>query len=81
MQVGEAQARYIISLPPFTGRNVSINELAKATGKDASYIRYGLQKGILNFGYAYKMDGSSEYSYFCPDKLVWEQTGYFKDEY
>ena len=23
---------------------------------------------------------SSEYSYFCPDKKVWEETGYFKDK-
>ena len=25
------------------------------------------------------MDGSTEYSYFCPDKKVWEETGYFRD--
>jgi len=26
------------------------------------------------------MKDSSEYSYFCPDKKVWEKTGYFRYE-
>jgi hypothetical protein len=80
MEVGTKQIDYIVKLPPFTGRNVPIPEIAKATQKDASYIRYGLQKGILKFGYAIKLDGSSEWNYFCPDKLVWEHTGYFNDQ-
>lgn len=77
MEVGTKQIDCFIKLPPFTGRNVPISEIAKATQKDASYIRYGLQKGVLQFGHAIKMEGSSEWNYFCPDKLVWEQTGYF----
>ena len=68
-----------IELPHFTGRNVPITEIARAMGKDAQYIRVGLQQGILNFGYALKMDGSSEYNYYCSDKKVWEETGYFRD--
>lgn len=71
---------YQIELPQFTGRNVPIAEIAKATGKDAQYIRYGLQNGILPFGYAVKIKNSSEYNYFCPDKKVWEELGYFKKE-
>jgi hypothetical protein len=70
-----------VELPPFTGRNVPISEIAKATGKDAQYIRYGLQKGILKFGHAIKRKDSSEYNYFCPDKKVWEETGYFQSEH
>lgn len=66
-----------IETPVFTGRNVPINELAKAIGKDAQYIRIGLQQGVLNFGYAMKKDNSSEYNYYCPDKKVWEEAGYF----
>ena len=66
-----------IETPVFTCRNVPINELAKAIGKDAQYIRIGLQQGVLNFGYAMKKDNSSEYNYYCPDKKVWEETGYF----
>ena len=66
--------------PCFTGRNVPISEIAKASGKDPQFIRIGLQKGILKFGYALRKDNSSEYNYYCPDKQVWEQLGYFKDE-
>ena len=66
--------------PNFTGRNVPIREIAQAAGKDPQYIRIGLQKGIFRFGYAFKKDGSSEYNYFCPDKKVWEEIGYFLSE-
>ena len=29
------------------------------------------------FGTAMKVGNSREYSYYCPDKKVWEETGYF----
>jgi hypothetical protein len=79
MKVGNKPVQYIVNLPKFTGRNVPVTEIAKATQKEASYIRYGLQKGLLNFGYAFKMDGSTEFSYYCSDRKVWEETGYFRD--
>ena len=69
--------RVFIQLPEFTGRNGPILELSKAIGKDAQFIRIGLQKGILKFGFALKRDNSSEFNYYCPDKKVWEETGYF----
>ena len=74
----EEEKRVFIELPAFTGRNVPIAELSKAIGKDAQLIRIGLQKGILKFGYAMKRDNSSEFNYYCPDKKVWEETGYFR---
>lgn len=79
MELGTRPIQYIVYLPNFTGRNVPISEIANATGKEAAYIRYGLQKGILKFGQAVKMEGSSQWNYFCPDKLVWEFTGYFNN--
>ena len=74
----EEEKRVFIELSAFTGRNVPITELSKAIGKDAQFIRIGLQKGILKFGYAMKRDNSSEFNYYCPDKKVWEETGYFR---
>lgn len=71
--------RVYVDLPPFTGRNVPIAEIAKAMGKDAQYIRVALQRGLLNFGIAMKMENSSEFSYYCSDRKVWEETGYFRD--
>lgn len=73
------EVNYQIELPSFTGLIVPIAEIAKAIGKDAQYVRVGLQKGILKFGYAFKMENSSEYNYFCPDKKVLEEIGYFKE--
>lgn len=75
-----SDVKYHIDLPTFTGRNVSIAEIAKATGKDAQYIRIGLQQGIFKFGYAVKLENSSEYNYYCPDRKVWEELGYFREE-
>lgn len=36
-----------------------------------------IQQGILKFGTAMKVGNSREYSYYYPDKKVWEETGYF----
>ena len=33
---------------------------------------------ITEIAKAMKLDKSSEYNYYCPDKKVWEETGYFK---
>ncbi len=73
------EVQYKVDLPAFTGRNVPIKEIAKAIGKDAQYVRVGIQQGILKFGVAIKLEGSNEYNYYCPDKKVWEETGYFKE--
>ena len=72
------EAIYKVDLPAFTGRNVPIKEIAAAIGKDAQYV--GLQQVILKFGTAIKIADSSEYSYYCSDKRVWEETGYFRNE-
>lgn len=74
------EVQYKVDLPAFTGRNVvPIKEIAKAMGKDAQYVRVGIQQGVLKFGVAIKMEDSNEYNYYCcPDKKVWEETGYFR---
>ena len=69
-----------VELPPFTGRNVPIAEIARAMHKDAQYVRVGLQRGIFHFVYAIKLEDSNEYNYYCPDRKVWEEIGYFQQE-
>ena len=61
----------------FTGRNLSVAEVAKATGKSAQYIRAGLQQGILKFGFALKVNNSSRFDYYIPDYLLYRYTGYY----
>lgn len=73
------EVQYKVDLPAFTGRNVPIKEIANAIGKDAQYVRVGIQQGVLKFGVVIKLEGSNEYNYYCPDKKVWEETGYFKE--
>lgn len=70
---------YTITPPKFTGRNVPLVEITQTKGKSAQFLRVGLQRGILKFGFAYKNDGSGEYSYYCPDKKVWEELGCFAE--
>lgn len=67
---GGRDARSYLSgdLPAFTGRNVPIKEIASAIGKDAQYVRLGIQQGLLKFGTAIKVGSSNEFSYYCPDK-------------
>ena len=64
-------------IPPFTGRNVPIKEIAKATGKSEQYIRTAIRQGYFTFGTAVMLKGSTKYTYYCPDRKVWEETGYF----
>lgn len=42
------EKKVYIDLPPFTGRNVPIKEIAQAIGKDPHYIRLAIQQGFLN---------------------------------
>jgi len=72
------EVQYKVELPAFTGRNVPIKEIAQAMRKDAQYVRVGIQQGVLKFGEAIKVGDSNEFNYYCPDKKVWEETGYFR---
>lgn len=70
-----------MNTPSFTGRNVPITEIANVIGKSPETIRYAIREGIFHFGVAIQSDKSDGYSYYCPDKRVWEETGYFSDNY
>lgn len=65
--------------PKFTGRNVPIEEIAQATGKSSAFLREGLKQGFLNFEFACKKEKAQNFSFYCPDKLVWEELGYFNE--
>lgn len=49
---------------------MTVEEAAKITKLGAQTIRIGLQKGVLEFGTAFKRDGSSSYTYVIyPEKV------------
>ena len=67
-------------IPRFTGRDVPISEIAKATGKSERFLKRVLREDIMHFGIAVKSDKGNQYRYLCPDKLVWEKLGYFNPD-
>lgn len=52
---------------------MSVNECAKLLNKSPQFVRIGLQRGILPFGYAIKM--SSKWTYHISDAKVYEYLG------
>lgn len=54
-------------------RKVKVKEAAKLLGKSEQFVRIGLQRGILPFGYAVKM--SSKFTYNISDHKVYEYLG------
>lgn len=52
---------------------MSVTECARLLGKSPQFVRIGLQRGILPFGYAIKM--SSKYTYHISEKQVYEYLG------
>lgn len=71
------EKKVYLETPKFTGRNVPIDEISAHIGKSSEFLRTALKMGVMHFGYAIKKDGGHNYSFYCPDKLVWEELGYF----
>ncbi len=69
-----------MSAPRFTGRNVPIEEIAAVSGFTAEQIINGIEIGELHFGYIIH-GGNKEKIIYCPDKKVWEETGYFNNKF
>lgn len=53
--------------------NMRVDECARLLGKSPQFVRIGLQRGILPFGYAIKM--SSRYTYHISEARVHEYLG------
>ena len=52
---------------------MSVNECAKLLNKSPQFVRIGLQRGILPFGYALRM--SSKWTYHISEHKVYEYLG------
>ena len=72
------EKKMYVELPPFTGRNVPIKEIARAMGKDPHYVRLAIQQGVVKFGVAMKVGDAGEVSYYWPDRKVLEEPGEFR---
>jgi hypothetical protein len=54
--------------------SMTVQEAARLMGKSQDFIRIGLQRNILPFGYAVKT-GKARYSYFISREKFTEATG------
>lgn len=61
--------------PEFATGNPPIPFVAKILGKDATWVRQGIEKGWLPIGICTKTDKGVRNFYVSP-KLLWELTGY-----
>ncbi len=58
------------------GRNVPVTVAARIMGKSPSFIRIGLQRGLLPFGVAFKTDEAhQQYDYYISPAQFAEFTG------
>lgn len=56
---------------------ISVKEAAEIMGKSQQFVRVGLQRGILPFGTAMKInEKGSMYTYYISPKLFEEYVGY-----
>ncbi len=54
--------------------NITIAEAARLMGVSQQFVRVGLQKGILPFGYAVQVS-ADRYTYFISKQKFMEHTG------
>lgn len=50
-------------------RRISVAQAAKELGTSQQFVRIGLQRGVLNFGVAVKMNGNRYTYHICESKL------------
>lgn len=62
----------------FTTANLSVQEAADALGFDVQTVRVMIQQGLVSWGTALKMPGSSKYRYLISPVKFYEATGWKK---
>lgn len=64
----------------FSGKGVPLKLAAKIMGKDYQTIKYGIIKGFIPIGFAFKMEESSVHTIYISPKLFYEYTGHVVTE-
>lgn len=55
--------------------NLTIKQVARLMNKSEQFVRIGLQRNILPFGVAIKLDGKAKYSYHISPNKFYEYMG------
>lgn len=58
---------------------MTVSECAKLLDKSPQFVRVGLQKGVLPFGVAIRINGG-KYTYHIAEKKVYEYLGIKKED-
>lgn len=85
MRIIRNNDKIFYEVPEFDGKNIPVKEAARLMGKDQTFIRQGIIRGILPIGVAFKKNisddrwngekESSQYDFYISPKLFWEYTG------
>lgn len=62
----------------FETASLSVKEVADALSCDVQTVRVMIQQGIVSWGKAFKMPGSSKYRYLISPVKFYEETGWRK---
>lgn len=63
-------------VPEFPEGNVSVLQAARIMGKDQSFIREAMKRGLIDIGTCYQKEGSSQYDFYISPFKLWQLTGY-----
>lgn len=66
----------IFQEPVFNTASVPIEVAARAMGTDKQTLGVMLQNNMVEFGKAFKLPGSSQYTYWISPRLFWMHTGF-----
>lgn len=69
-------ACYIVKPIMFEVANVPVEVAAKALGTDKQTLRVMIQQKIVDWGIAYKLPNSTQYTYLISPKKFYEATGF-----
>jgi hypothetical protein len=56
--------------------NVPVLHAARMMGKDQSFIREAMKRGIIDLGSTYQKEGSNQYDFYISPFKLWQLTGY-----
>ena len=66
----------LYQVPEFVDGNVPVLHAARIMGKDQSFIREAMKRGLLDLGICYKKENSEQYDFYISPFKLWQLTGY-----
>ena len=70
------EKRVYLVIPEFSGANIPVAVAARIMKKDKQFVRQGIIQGLLDFGVAFKKEGSDQYDYYISPLKFWKATGF-----